>query len=488
MTAARRRSPSAGPVLVTLVLASALAAGCGSEPAGPPTQIQDLTSGVLSGIVGTAITQPLRVRVTDAQGDGVAGIAVSFTVTSGGGTIDLSAAAPASLSGGAVVEALSADTTDGNGEAQAFWTLGTTAGLQTATATVTGLAAVAFQATAFADAPASSAVDSSAAFVGIAGGATDGPLAVRVADQYDNPVPDVAVAWSVLTGGGSVAMSSTRTDSTGVAEVDAMAGPDQGINLFAGQVAGLAPDTVDVVGVVGVADPIGDQFSTGSATYASHDVTFLGGAIVQGTLLLLHAQFAGTIVPAAATGVQPPRGMVAFWDLDLDQDTTTGYYPLRQCIGGPPLNFGTDAFVDLDPGSSLLANFQNPPAGAVVVARVDMLTDPDRCTSAFNGGLVAAVPFYRDRSVTLLIPLSFLQDDGVFDITTLFGSAGAGTVTDVVPDSLAYTFPGPPATATAPAAALWPAALRRLLTSAAAVPMVAAVRNARLTPGGPSHK
>src|SRR5437763_11181436 len=75
--------------------------------------------------VGTKLPLPLTVRVSDAQGKGLPGITVAWSTASG----TLSA---------------SSSVTDASGTAAVEWTLGTTAGSQTATATVTGLKAVSF--------------------------------------------------------------------------------------------------------------------------------------------------------------------------------------------------------------------------------------------------------------------------------------------------------------------------------------------------------
>lgn len=88
-----------------------------------------------SGEVGTEVEAAPSVLVTDANGNPVAGVEVTFVVVSGGGTVS-----PA----GAI-------TTDAGGiAALSGWTLGTTAGQNTVTATAAGLTgkAVTFTATA----------------------------------------------------------------------------------------------------------------------------------------------------------------------------------------------------------------------------------------------------------------------------------------------------------------------------------------------------
>jgi hypothetical protein len=73
-------------------------------------------------IAGAAVTLPLVVKVSDTFGNGVSGVAVSFAVASGGGTVGTPSA-----------------TTDATGQAQSALTLGLVAGAQTVTATSAGL-------------------------------------------------------------------------------------------------------------------------------------------------------------------------------------------------------------------------------------------------------------------------------------------------------------------------------------------------------------
>ncbi|HWA16175.1 MAG TPA: hypothetical protein VG817_07075, partial [Gemmatimonadales bacterium] len=80
---------------------------------------------------GERLPNPLVVLVTGAGGAPVPGVTVSFAATTGGGTVDSATA-----------------TTDANGLARSGVTLGQAAGVQTFTASSTGLTAVVFSATA----------------------------------------------------------------------------------------------------------------------------------------------------------------------------------------------------------------------------------------------------------------------------------------------------------------------------------------------------
>jgi hypothetical protein len=424
------------PILVAVL------AGCGSEPPGPPTGLVAVNPGPFTGTVGEDLSAALQVRVRDADDRGVPGVAVGFTVTAGGGTVSV----------GAVGGTSTTDTTDQDGIAEVSWALGTVAGEQGASASVTGLATVTFLATAAAGAPAGSVVDNSSAFIAPVSAPTDEPLAVRVEDAYGNPVAGAVVSWTALSAGAGVSAASSTADAAGIARVGATLGAAPGLYLFRATPEGAPPDTVGVFAVMIVADPTGDQAPIVNAAYDSHDVTRFG-ALVFEDFLVLYVKFAGTVSPNA--GAAPSRtSMIANYDLDLDGDSLTGYLTLRQCLEGPPLGFGADAFVDLNQTSGFLAGLSGIPPGAVPVLRVDSLLDADRCTSSFDGALYASVPSYAPTSVSLAVPLSFLQDDGAVSFTHLFGHPATG-ITDIVPDSLAWDFvPTAAATAGAPGADL----------------------------------
>ena len=153
-----------------------------------------------SAVVGTALASPLRVVVT-SDGAPQTGTTVVWSAA-GGGSI-----APASA------------VTDGSGIATGTWTLGHTAGIQAANATVTGASGspVAFSATATAGAAAAMAIHAGNNQTGAAGSSFATPLQVLITDQFGNGVAGVAVTWAVASGGGSVTPTSSVSNSQGVA-------------------------------------------------------------------------------------------------------------------------------------------------------------------------------------------------------------------------------------------------------------------------------
>jgi hypothetical protein len=109
----------------------------GTGLAGVPTAVTKVAGDAQSATAGTAVAIAPKVLVTDAFADPVAGVAVTFAVASGGGSITGASA-----------------TTDASGFASVgSWTLGSIAGVNTLTATVTGLTPVTFTATGTAPSP-----------------------------------------------------------------------------------------------------------------------------------------------------------------------------------------------------------------------------------------------------------------------------------------------------------------------------------------------
>lgn len=155
-------------------------------------------------LAGTTTPNGLAVWVKDAQGHVIPGIPVTFSVTSGGGSI---------------ADARSATTSVGVASS-GKWTLGQ-AGLNTAIARIDGTSiTVAFTATATAPpviAPASAGIQAGNGQTAIAGTQTPNGLAIWVRDANGNTIAGVPVTFSVTGGGGSIADGSSVTTSAGVA-------------------------------------------------------------------------------------------------------------------------------------------------------------------------------------------------------------------------------------------------------------------------------
>lgn len=175
-------------------------------------ELQKIGGDNQSGPVTQTLSHPLQVQANVVNGGPAADQSVTFSVVSGGG----------SLNGAASVQIL----TDAQGQAQIPWTLGTITGLQTVHATLGG-GTVEFQATATPGAPHQISKQSGDAQEVIPGQAFLEPFAVLVSDVYGNPVPGVQVEFLVVAGG-SLSGNSQQTmvtDNQGLASVIWTASP-----------------------------------------------------------------------------------------------------------------------------------------------------------------------------------------------------------------------------------------------------------------------
>ncbi|MBA3345293.1 MAG: Ig-like domain-containing protein [Gemmatimonadales bacterium] len=174
-----------------------------------------------SAAAGTALAQPLVVRVTDDSGNPVGGVTVRWEASSG-------SVSPAET------------TTDSDGRAAAVRMLGTSVGEQTARASSGVLAGspVTFTHTAVPGTAASlvliSGNDQSAA----PGAELAEPLRVRLVDVDGNGIAGRAVSW-VAASGGSAAPESSDTDSDGYAITRWTLGPSAGSNTLSAVVSGV---------------------------------------------------------------------------------------------------------------------------------------------------------------------------------------------------------------------------------------------------------
>ena len=195
--------------------------------AGPATQAREWGGGVVTGARGRTLPYVPNVYVSDAYGNRVAGVAVRFTVTSGGGHVT-----------GAE------QTTDAGGMAEVeSWTLGTTVGVNTLTATFPGTAIPPVALTAYAAIPGTITVTAGNGQAAMAGTAVPVAPAVVVRDSAGGPLAGITVTFAVSQGGGSVGTASATTNASGVASAGRwVLGPAGGTNTLSVRVQDLTSD------------------------------------------------------------------------------------------------------------------------------------------------------------------------------------------------------------------------------------------------------
>jgi hypothetical protein len=191
------------------------------QSAGQP-RIQLISGNNQSGGIGSQLVSPLVVSLIDAAGNPVPNQSVSFTVTQNNGTLD----------SGRVTESV---VTNGSGQAQIAWTLGTRSGagnnMVIATASGFGGSAI-FTATGLAAGPAQINVDAGNDQTGVTGQALPHPFVAVVSDSFHNRLANVPVTFTVTEGGGTINgqnSATTNTDSDGRALAILTLGPQDGI-------------------------------------------------------------------------------------------------------------------------------------------------------------------------------------------------------------------------------------------------------------------
>lgn len=183
-----------------LALASACSKGDSTAPPKPASIAASATT-TLTGTVGTALAAAPTFVVRDAGGNALGNVAVTIVVTAGGGVLT---GAPTKSSGG--------PTSVGT------WTLGTAAGTNVLTVTVSGLPPLTFTAAGVPGAPSALSVVSGNNQSAPAGTQIAQSISFKVADNFGNGVPNTPVAFQVSAGEGFLSGAPTvTTDLNGVA-------------------------------------------------------------------------------------------------------------------------------------------------------------------------------------------------------------------------------------------------------------------------------
>ncbi|HEX6645336.1 MAG TPA: Ig-like domain-containing protein, partial [Gemmatimonadales bacterium] len=349
-----------------------LVAACGGDDLvlpeeGVPATISVVDGNGQQGTVGNALAEPILVRVLDVQGRPVQGQQVTFTVVTGGGSVD-----PAT------------PTTDADGEVTTEWTLGPAAGLQQLQARATGGAAPANLSTSVS----ATASPSTAAEIELVSGseqsATAGSqlpdsLIVLVTDAVGNPVAGVTVTWSV-TGGGSVSEPTTMTGAngrTGVRRTLGLTAGPQGTSAAASGLAGspvtfTATATVGTAGRLAVVQQPSPSASSGAAfaqqprvqvqDIGGNDVGVPGRAITAA----IASGPSGATLNGALTVATAANGQAAFTNLSITGPA--GTYTLN--FTGANMTGATSDPITLAAGSPARLAFTRQPADATAGASI----------------------------------------------------------------------------------------------------------------------
>jgi adhesin/invasin len=243
-----RINRSATVVGMMVVLAGMNA--CGSDDStgtfvqATPTALAVTAGNAQTGFVTAPLSTDLQATLTDANGLAVVGAPVIWTVTAGGGTLSIDSVTTDTV------------TTDSYGNSTVTWTLGNSPGAQTVTAAVGGAPTISGSYSATAVMP-TFAIDSGNNQTAAAEDTVAAPLAVIVTDANGDPVENVAVDFTVASGGGFLGDSATTvtalTDTHGVASAVWVLGPTVGTQTVTAKVAQGAPVTFTAVATPPVA-------------------------------------------------------------------------------------------------------------------------------------------------------------------------------------------------------------------------------------------
>ena len=275
-----------------------------------PQRIRIVSGNDQQGLPGATLENPFYVEVQDEHGAAFEGVPVTFSVTAGDGTLSTTST-----------------TTDANGRAESTLTLGPNPGTNTVTVSVTGTRA---QQTFNAEGiriPLAFWIISGFDQKGLIGEALPKPIVVEVRDQSGEPLPGVQVTFAVTSGGGTLSVTSTTTDSDGRAESILTLGPNPGPNSVTVSVTGIQEeqtvtaiaepppipqdvnrdDAVNILDLVFVASALGDE---GQGLVA--DVN--GDGVVN---ILDLVMVAGALGNAAAAPSANPRALAMLTATDV---------------------------------------------------------------------------------------------------------------------------------------------------------------------------
>ena len=225
------------------------------------------------GSASTQLAAPLVVSVLDQDGSPLAGVSVSFAVSTGGGLLSSTNADPCTVeSSKSSVPA----TTDAKGRAAIRLTLGRDAGTNTVAATVAGLEPATFTATAAEQA-------SPHRLTKVCGDSQEGtvseplakPFVVLVADENGSAIAGVVVSFAVTAGGGTLSAPTATTDANGRAATRLTLGSAEGPNTISATVGGLASATFTATGKKSAIAGLFDLFNQSGKLVALPDRTQL---------------------------------------------------------------------------------------------------------------------------------------------------------------------------------------------------------------------
>lgn len=297
----------------------------------PPAKIEGSNGDGQTANINAFIPTPPSVKVSDSNGNPVAGFTVTFVPGLGGGTV---------TGARAVTDAFGIATVGS-------WQLGPAGGQQTLHAVANGLTGspVVFNATAITRSPTSIVVFAGNNQTVPPGIQVPTPPAVRLTDIEGAPVPGVAVAFVVSSGGGTITGATPVTDANGVATIEGwILGPVSGPNSLSALGAGLSVSinaTAAVPGAAGISINAGHNQNSAAGQAVpippSVRVSNSEGNPASGvTVTFAVTGGGGSITGATAVSNASGIATVGSWTLGIGANSLSAIAP---GLDGSPLTF-----------------------------------------------------------------------------------------------------------------------------------------------------
>jgi hypothetical protein len=387
-----------------------------------PSQVTVAGGTGQSGMVTTSLPDSLAFVVRDSRSNVIAGATMSFTVSTGGGTVSPPNAV-----------------TDAAGRSATRWTFGTQAGAHTITARV-GSASAPTGATATADAADSMYVVAGNNQTGVVSAPLSTPLAVGVLDQYRNPVAGHPVRFEPDPGDGTVLPIVAPTSASGQAATTWTLGPTLGAQALQATAGGLKGEPLSFTATAGSAQPSSVEIYAGNAqvALATYPVNVppavlvrdaLGNPFVGATVNFTVTAGGGSITGASATTNANGIAEVGSWTVNAGANGLSATV-VGSGIANNPANFsatGASQQYDIELRYITTPDAQYESAFTVAVSRWELLIFGDvpavQLTTSANqscGGVTIAEAL-NETIDDLVIYVDLQPIDGQGNI---IGSAG----------------------------------------------------------------
>lgn len=396
---------------IAIALLATVEAGCDHGPKiGPPQQMSRVGEAQTAD-AGSAVPAPVGVLIVDANKRGVPGVAVTFAVTSGGGSIQNPSA-----------------TTDKTGTASAgSWTLGTVAGAQTLTAAAADVPGSPLKLNALAKpGPTTSLTKVGTEPASSPAGGNIDSIVVLAADKFGNPVGNQSVNFSVTAGGGTVSPSTRQTLPDGRAAARWTLGTDIGVSNAA---TAARPDgSLPVVFTTTSTRPVA------TVRFAEHVIVVDSASSVTPGVSILDAS--GDPVPAAVATMAVRNVAVASAGASITGLRSGQTFAVATSVDNSSAR----------DSAMLIVSGAGKPAVLLSVPRFDLKTDTTFTVSLIVDSRSGAVPVGSatlqvvwNTSVLTFVSEQSVASNALVDVNT--AATGAGVLTVGMASSAGVTGP-----------------------------------------------